>query len=129
MGVILCFFSVIPLFGGIAIFGDRDFPIVCMVGIMLFLISCGVYFFVLGGTQMAAMEKLLEEGDYTRAKKKISDKMGAFSLAYWLGSTAIFLGISFITNDWRDTWIVWPIVGVLYAAVRVIVEHVCSKEK
>lgn len=129
IGVTLCIFSVIPLFGGIAIFGDRDFPIVCMVGIMLFLISCGVYFFVLGGTQMAAMEKLLEEGDYTRAKKKISDKMGAFSLAYWLGSTAIFLGISFITNDWRDTWIVWPIVGVLYAAVRVIVEHVCSKEK
>lgn len=129
IGVTLCIFSVIPLFGGIAIFGDRDFPIVCMVGIMLFLISCGVYFFVLGGTQMAAMEKLLEEGDYTRAKKKISDKMGAFSLAYWLGSTAIFLGISFITNDWKDAGIVWPIVGVLYAAVRVIVEHVCSKEK
>ena len=129
IGVILCIFSVIPLFGSIAIFSDRDFPIVCMVGIMLFLISCGVYFFVLGGTQMAAMEKLLEEGDYTRAKKKISDKMGAFSLAYWLGSTAIFLGISFITNDWKDAGIVWPIVGVLYAAVRVIVEHVCSKEK
>ena len=78
---------------------------------------------------MAAMEMLLEEGDYARAKKKISDKMGAFSLAYWLGSTAIFLGISFITNDWSDTWIVWPIVGVLLAAVRVILEHVCCKEK
>ena len=78
---------------------------------------------------MVAMEMLLEEGDYARAKKKISDKMGAFSLAYWLGSTAIYLGISFIANDWGDTWIVWPIVGVLYAAVRVIVEHVCSKEK
>ena len=78
---------------------------------------------------MAAMEKLLEEGDYTRKKRKSSDKMGAFSLAYWLGSTAIFLGISFITNDWKDAGIVWPIVGVLYAAVRVIVEHVCSKEK
>ena len=40
IGVTLCIFSVIPLFGGIAIFGDRDFPIVCMVGIMWCIFLC-----------------------------------------------------------------------------------------
>lgn len=91
IGVTLCIFSVIPLFGGIAIFGDRDFPIVCMVGIMLFLISCGVYFFVLGGTQMAAMEKLLEEGDYTRAKRKSATRWAHFHLRIGLVQQRFFL--------------------------------------
>ena len=36
---------------------------------------------------------------------------------YWLLATAIYLGISFCTNDWKTTWVVWPVAGVLFAAV------------
>lgn len=30
---------------------------------------------------------------------------------------AIYLGWSFWTNNWKFTWIIWPVAGVLYAAV------------
>ena len=45
---------------------------------------------------------------------------GTVSTIYWLVATAIYLGCSFITNDWKNTWIVWPIAGVLFAAVMAV---------
>lgn len=32
-------------------------------------------------------------------------------------AVAVYLGWSFTTGDWKNTWIVWPVAGVLYAAV------------
>lgn len=34
--------------------------------------------------------------------------------------TAVFLGYSFITNDWGRSWIIWPVAGVLFGAVMAI---------
>jgi len=33
---------------------------------------------------------------------------------------ALYLGISFITFRWDITWIIWPVAGVLYAAIETI---------
>ena len=44
-------------------------------------------------------------------------KTARISSIYWCVITAIYLGISFYTNAWHRTWIVWPCAGVLYAAV------------
>ena len=32
-------------------------------------------------------------------------------------AAAVYLGWNFTTEDWKNTWIVWPVAGVLYAAV------------
>ncbi len=39
-------------------------------------------------------------------------------LQYWLLVTAVYLGWSFFTDGWRMTWIIWPVAGVLFAAVK-----------
>ena len=46
---------------------------------------------------------------------------------YWCLVTAIYLGYSFITQRWDISWIVWPVAGVSYGAVRGIVKSFRSK--
>ena len=72
---------------------------------------------------------LLQEGDYTISEKKLKKKSDAFSGAYWCIATAIYLGWSFWTMRWDFTWIIWPVAGVLFAAVSGIFRAVMQNEK
>ena len=71
------------------------------------------------------MAKLLEEGDYTRAEKSKSSLKSAVSGAYWLLVTAVYLVCTFAPfahGDPKQTWIIWPVAGVLYAALLAILQ-------
>ena len=70
---------------------------------------------------------LLEEEDYTRQKKHENKKMSGPVMVYWLIATAIYLAWSFTTNDWDRTWIIWPVVGVLFPAFYAIVNGIRKK--
>ena len=118
IGTMLCILSVLPLFA--AAFSGRDFLAVMAVCVLLALVGIGTYFFVYGGTVNGAMEKLLEEGDYTRDEKSRKNITGPVSVIYWLVVTAIFMLYTFGPNgngQPRYSWIIWAIAGVLYAAV------------
>ena len=41
--------------------------------------------------------------------------------------TAGYLAYSFWTMDWARSWIVWPVAGVLYAAILKIEEAIQAK--
>ncbi len=119
LGTILCIFAAIPIFAGLAI-SENDLLLVGMVCLTLVLAAMGTFFFIRAGIPWASMEKLLQEGDYTREKKARSRIISAISAAYWLLATAIYLFYSFRTNNWQQTWIVWPIAGVLFAAIMAV---------
>ena len=40
----------------------------------------------------------------------------------------IYLGWSFSTNNWKFTWIIWPVAGILYAAVLGIVKMIVGNK-
>lgn len=129
LGAIFCVASVIPLFLGIALF-KQDLYIVMMVCLLFCIVSVGAFFFVLGGVMMSSMNQILEEGDFTRKNKRDNKKTEKFSGIYWIVATAVYLGYSFITNDWGRSWIIWPVVGVLFPAIRLLVLSLMnSKEK
>ena len=129
LGAIFCVASVIPLFLGIALF-KQDLYIVMMVCLLFCMVSVGVFFFVLAGVIMSSMNQILEEGDFTRKNKRDNKKTEKFSGIYWIVATAVYLGYSFITNDWGRSWIIWPVVGVLFPAIRLLVLSLMnSKEK
>ena len=44
-------------------------------------------------------------------------KNDVLSGIYWCLVTAIYLARSFLTGAWGRTWIIWPVAGVLFAAV------------
>lgn len=126
IGIACCICSVIPLFGTLAV-SESDFYMVSAVCMLLALVAIGTYFIVRSATKMNAMNQLLEEEDYTRQKKHENKKMSGPVTVYWLIATAIYLAWSFTTNDWDRTWIIWPVVGVLFPAFYAIVNGIRKK--
>lgn len=117
LGACLCILSVVPLFISVAL-GENEFYMALSVAALLLIAGIGVMFFISTGVRWESMQKLLQEGDYTRANKK--SPRAAISTAFWLTATAVFLAYSFITSDWEHSWIVWPVAGVLYGAVAAV---------
>ena len=126
IGIACCICSVIPLFGTLAV-SESDFYMVSAVCMLLTLVAIGTYFIVRSAAKMNAMNQLLEEEDYTRQKKHENKKMSGPVTVYWLIATAIYLAWSFTTNDWDRTWIIWPVVGVLFPTFYAIVNGIRKK--
>lgn len=126
IGIACCICSVIPLFGTLAV-SESDFYMVSAVCMLLALVAIGTYFIVRSAAKMNAVNQLLEEEDYTRQKKHENKKMSGPVMVYWLIATAIYLAWSFTTNDWDRTWIIWPVVGVLFPAFYAIVNGIRKK--
>ena len=96
---------------------------------MLPLIGLGVIFFIVGGVNWASMEKLLQEGDYTRTKKKTSSITGVVSTVYWCVAAAVYLACSLPGHSWRESWVIWPVAGVLFAAVMAVCSALAGRKK
>ena len=110
---------VLPIFAALA-FSAPDIWAGISVAVLLLIASFGCYAFIRAGVYNAAMDKLLEEGDYTRENKRKSPVFGAISTAYWLVVTALFLYLSFgpSGNGQPGTlWYIWAVAGVLYGAI------------
>lgn len=131
VGAILCILSVLPLFAAMCL-GGADFAMIEAVCILLVMVAFGCVAFIRGGVYHAAMEKLLEEGDYTRQNKKRSGVMSAISVCYWLVTTAVYLLVTFSPSVGigpEKSWFVWAISGVLYGAVMAFVKIFGKAEK
>lgn len=130
-GVALCIISVVPLMLAAAA-GASEMTMLYGTGLVLALVSFGVYLMVWSGMIFGSYQKLLEEGDYTRKKKREKQKNQNLSKVYWCTVTAIYLGISFWSMEWGISWAIWPCAGVLYAAVcgiaAMIREHSAAKK-
>lgn len=107
--------SPVPLF--IGAFTENEFFTIVMLSVTLLIVGIGVALFIISGVRMASMQKLLKEGEYSPQEKKSSKLSETISTVYWLAATAIYLAWSFGTSDWNETWIIWPVAGVLFAAV------------
>ena len=129
-GTMLCILSVLPLFA--AAISGWDILAVMAVCVLLAFVGIGTYFFVYGGTVNGAMEKLLEEGDYTRDEKSRKNITGPVSVIYWLVVTAIFVLYTFGPNgngQPRYSWIIWAVAGVLYGAVMAVIRLIKQRNK
>lgn len=122
-GTVLCILSAVPLFVSMCM-ETSDVVYVAAVCLLLIIAGIGCVAFTYGGTIHASMERLLEEGDYTRQQKSRRGVKGAISTIYWLLVTAIFMWYTFGPSgngQARYSWFIWAIAGVLYAAVMLVV--------
>ena len=88
-----------------------------LLGFLLLLVGLGAVSFIRVGIPWGSMEKLLQEGDYTRDKKRRDRRWGWIYAVYWLVVTALYLSVSLRTFAWGETWVVWPVAGVLSVAL------------
>lgn len=126
IGVVLCILSVIPLL----ILSDISERLeIFGVVILLTMVAIAVNRFIVVGMTFSAFSKLLQEEEYT-IKAKLSNKIiDRIAGPYWLTCTAIYLFLSFTQNAWGQTWIVWPIAGILFAIIAAIVDSVYNDIK
>lgn len=125
-GTVLCILSAVPLFIAVCLNGP-DLLYVAAVCLLLVFAGLGSALFVYGGVYQAAMDRLLEEGDYARPRKRQNGVVGAISSIYWLTVTAAYLLWTF--GPWwdaqpQDTWILWAVAGLLYGAVMALVRGI-----
>ncbi len=103
---------------------------VCMAAaaVLLLFISAGVFMIIRAGMIKDSYKKILQEEDYSKSRKQ-NKLLQVVAPAYWMIVTAGYLAWSFITFNWGYTWIVWPVAGVLFGAIAVVLDQVGKKEE
>ena len=126
-GVGLCILSPVPLIIT-ALINEADVLVISMTALLLCIISIGVFMIVRVALINVSYEILLQEGEFGKTEKRKSKAIDAASSIYWCLAAAVYLAWSFITEDWKSTWIVWPVAGVLFVPFITVVKHLCGKE-
>ena len=125
ISILMLVVSPVPLI----VFGTLNNDIMCIasVALMITIAAIAVCMIVATSMKFGSYKKLLREGEYSKASIQAS-KVGPIARAiigsYWMIWVAIFLLISFLTDNWQKTWIVWPIAGVLYPVIVSIVRGI-----
>ena len=127
IGTCICILSPIPLFLGA--FTEKEFFTVIMLTATMLLAGIGAVFFIVSGVRWASMQKLLKEGEFAPQEKRKSSIKETVGTIYWLTAAAVYLGWSFLSNDWEITWLVWPIAGILFAVVMCLCNLAADREK
>ncbi len=96
--------------------------------LMFVMIAVGVFLIVRAGIIKSGFEKLYDESQYSKLRKKSDEKTGKIIGAYWCIITAVYLAVSFLTFRWDITWVIWPVAALLTPVVKLIAESV-NKEK
>lgn len=124
IGVCLCILTLICFIASDLSGNPIHLPESYFIAFGFGIAAIAVYLFVSVGIPYGAYKRLLQEGDFSPKQKVINRKMGPIMGIYWLVTTAIFLGYSFITMDWGHSWIVWPVAGVLCGVLAIVFEMV-----
>lgn len=127
IGVLLFVLCPIPIFA--AMFTSRELYMGLSVCVTLVLVAAGVWLVIVAEGPSEAMDRLLQEGDYAPDKRKQDKVMAPFSAAFWLVITGIYLFWSFQTDNWDKTWLIWPVAGVLFAAIRIVADAIMSRRE
>ncbi len=128
IGVVLCILSPVPLIGFTCL-QVANYVYTSLTSLLLILVAIGVFSIVRVSLIKGCYQILLEEGDYGVLNKKERKKLEPFDTIYWCLVTAGYLAWSFLTMKWHQTWIVWPVAGVSFAAIRVICSLFVNREK
>ena len=122
IGIILILIS-----PGIVILGtlggeNNELLQIITVCVMLIVIGIAVAVLVKVSIIWEGYKKLLQEENFSAANKRDSHKLeGVISGIYWLLVVTTYLLWSFFADSWDKTWIIWPVAGLLYAVIMIII--------
>jgi transcriptional regulator with XRE-family HTH domain len=114
--IILMMLSALPLVLA-GIFNASTMVLLFMLILLILLVYLSLYILIPASSVNESYRKLLHEGQYAYDKIEENKRITRFSAFYWPMVVAIYLGWSLWTMAWGITWIVWPIAGLLFAAL------------
>lgn len=126
--VSLFILSVVPLALIGALYGE-GMPVLVGVGVLLFLCGIGVCLVMRVALVQGGYDRLLQLDEFSPERKRGNARAETVGAIYWCSVTAIYLAISFLTDRWDRSWIVWPVAGVLYPVVLGIINAVTDRNR
>lgn len=120
ISVISYILSVLPIIITPLVFEVDGLSVISVV-ITLLIVAFSTYNIINKSGSYEACNVLLQQGDYS-VKNKSNKTYQTVSTVYWCVIVAIYLGYSFITNNWGMSWIIWPVAGVLFGAIKAIID-------
>ena len=123
----ICIFSPIPLI--VSGFTENELLVIMMLALLMIVAGIGASIFIVVGIQNASMQKLLKEGEFTEKEKKRMSVKEVVGFCYWGILTAIFLAVSFLTNGWHLSWIIYAVGGILFPIVMCICNYFADRQK
>ena len=118
IGAVLCILGALSTLAGA--FSEHEMLVIIGVSGTLLLVALGAYSFIAAGVPWGAIQKMLEEGDYSRKNKTSGKKLEIISGAYWPLITLIYLAYSFVTHDWHISWVIWPVAAVVFGVIEAL---------
>ena len=123
----ICIFSPVPLI--ISGFLENEFLTVIMLAVTMILAGLGAAAFIIVGIRNASLQKLLQEGDYTRSEKRRNAIKEVVGFAYWGITTAVYLVLSFLQKGWEYSWLIFAIAGILFPIVMSLCNVIADKHR
>ncbi len=120
ISVVFYILSALPVVITPLVFEAGGLNIISVV-ITLVIVAFSTYNIINKSAVYDACNVLLQQGDYS-VKNKSNKKFQVVTKVYWCVIVAIYLGYSFITFNWAMSWIIWPVAGVLFGAIKAIVD-------
>lgn len=96
------------------------------VAAMLTIIALGVFLIIMTCYRKSTWQILLQEGDYTVENKAYEKKYNWLPGVYWCVVTAIYLLVSFLTDAWDITWVIYATAGIIYGAIVIFLRRKIS---
>lgn len=130
LGVFLCIVATVPLLmSQLGLATGEGMHVGFGVACLLEFVALGVFFLVWTGIRRDSFSALLEDGSFTREHKAVAKRNSTIFTIYWLSMVVIYLFISFLTNRWDRSWIVWPVAGVGSAILVSVLSLFTPKKK
>lgn len=129
IGTVLCILASTPLIVGALMDSENSGRLLMILPVSVVMVAIGVFIMVKDGIIWSSYEKISQEGDYSREEKEKQIGTSSISTAYWAIVVAIFLGYSFITNNWQYSWIVLVVSGVLYPGIIALFTMLTKTDK
>lgn len=124
IGVVLCILGPISLLLTVTLLGDQNpLSIVFLLG----FIAIGVFLFIYYGIQKDTFQKLLTIGSHTRAQVKADSLTDSVANIIFPIATLYYLYQGFFNNGWASAWVVFPMVGILFAIFAAITEVIANR--
>ena len=95
----------------------------------MILAGLGAAAFIIVGIRNASLQKLLQEGDYTRSEKRRNAIKEVVGFAYWGITTAVYLVLSFLQKGWEYSWLIFAIAGILFPIVMSLCNVIADKHR
>lgn len=124
--VSLIILAVLPLVVFSSLMDDRpalDILIPLSIAFLLILVGIAVRNFIVYGMNKEAVQTLLQEDEFSVERKQSRQDTKSLGAIYWPLVTAGYLLYSFISGNWGFSWIIWPIAGIIYAALANLLDQ------